>query len=454
MCDTIVALGNMTVDGRVLFAKNSDREPNEAHEVLALPRTLYAKGSWVKCTYIELPQVRETYAVLLSKPFWMWGCEMGVNEHGVAIGNEAVFAKEPYPKQGRLLGMDMIRLALERTATARSALELITDLLADPGQGGPCGFHHKLYYHNAFIIADPTEAWVLETAGRYWAAIRVTDFYAISNGLTIGADFDLAAPGLVDHAIARGWCSSEADFHFSRCYGQHLLDPFVCCVTRQSRSAALLRENAGQITLETLMALLRDHGPQAGEDLPWQPAPANPSTLCMHAGFGPTRTSQSVGSLVARLDPDLISAWVTATSAPCTGIFKPLWMEAGTPDLGPQPQGTYDPHSLWWRHERLHRAVLADYGPRSSVYRAERDVLEAEFLAAARDLERNLRDAPSEQRRAALLAFSADCFARADEATARWTAAVRALPVTRSLPLFYQRTWRGFNRQAKLPLSE
>ncbi|GAI09760.1 unnamed protein product [marine sediment metagenome] len=32
----------------------------------------------VKCTYIEIPQVKNTYEVILAKPFWIWGCEMDV----------------------------------------------------------------------------------------------------------------------------------------------------------------------------------------------------------------------------------------------------------------------------------------------------------------------------------------------------------------------------------------
>lgn len=39
MCDTFVALGSATADGSVIFGKNSDREPNEAHELCVLPRT-------------------------------------------------------------------------------------------------------------------------------------------------------------------------------------------------------------------------------------------------------------------------------------------------------------------------------------------------------------------------------------------------------------------------------
>ena len=45
MCDTIVALGNSTSDGSVIFGKNSDREPNEAHEVIVIPSENHPAGS-------------------------------------------------------------------------------------------------------------------------------------------------------------------------------------------------------------------------------------------------------------------------------------------------------------------------------------------------------------------------------------------------------------------------
>ena len=68
---------------------------------------------------------------------------MGANEKGVVIGNEAVFTRMPLNKNGGLTGMDLLRLALERSATAEQALEMIAGLLSDHGQGGICGYEDK-----------------------------------------------------------------------------------------------------------------------------------------------------------------------------------------------------------------------------------------------------------------------------------------------------------------------
>jgi len=453
MCDTLVAVGGATADGTTILAKNSDREPNEAQALTYVPRTRHGPGAKVKCTYIEIPQVEETFEVILSRPFWMWGAEMGANEHGVAIGNEAVFTRDPYGKEPGLIGMDMLRLALERADTARAALDVIVELLAAYGQSGNCGFHHPLYYHNSFIIADPTSAWVLETSGRNWAAERVRDIRTISNGLTIGSEWDLASPQLVEHAIEKGWCKSKADFDFARCYSDLVYTRLGGCRPRQCRSIALLRESEGRIAAPSMMAFLRDHGPRALVDPAWNPGQGLlMDHLCTHAAFGPTRPSQSTGSLVAHLTPDLPTYWLTGTSSPCTGIFKAVYLGgAGLPDIGPEPAGHYDDRSLWWAHERLHRAVIRDYATRMPLYRADRDALEAAFRDGAGELYARWRAASPAERVEPLRAFSASCFAQARDAEARWTQTVLAAPVQhRPSPLFTM-AWNGFNKEAGFP---
>jgi dipeptidase len=451
MCDTLVAVGNasipgaVTLDGSVILAKNSDREPNEAQALTYVPRAQHAPGETVACTYLTIPQAPETYAAILSRPTWMWGAEMGLNEWGVAIGNEAVFTRVPYTREAALTGMDLLRLALERATTARAALDVIVTLLTRHDQGGNCGYRHPLYYHNSYILADPTEAWVLETAGRHWAAQKVTGTRSISNGLTIGAQWDLASPGLEAYARQQGWCRPGETFDFARCYSDPLYTTLDGCRQRCARSTQLLQEGAGQHTPARLMATLRDHGPRATADPTWAPNRGLlMTTLCAHASLGPLRGSQSTGSLVAHLRPGDPVAWFTGTSAPCTGIFKPTY-----PALGGLPDGRVlpaesEPGARWWAHESLHRAVLQDYATRMPVYRAERDALEAEFVAEAAAVGGDAARSAGADR----LALTARCFARAEEAEARWAAAVAATEVKRGMGWGLGAAWRGWEREA------
>jgi secernin len=445
MCDTLVALGDSTRDGSVLFAKNSDREPNEAHQVILMERASYSAKEKVKCTYLTIPQAKETHSVLLSKPYWIWGAEMGANEHGVAIGNEALFTRVPIEKEPGLIGMDLLRLGLERGATAREALEVITSLLETFGQGGNGGHTHPFFYHNSFLIADPSEAWVLETTGRHWAAEKVTGVRSISNAITIGSDWDLISKDLIAHAIKRGWCKSEDDFHFARSYSDLLYTRFSDARARQCRTTDLMRPKAAnnQLDVQSFMEILRDHGEDAYPNVTLRQSLFG-CDVCMHAGFGPVRVSQSTGSMVSHLSPVRQTHWVTGTSAPCLSTFKPVWIDSGLPEMGPPPKGIYDEKSLWWRHEKLHREVLKDFQARLGLIQEERDLLEAKF----REIAASLKDAPAANR----AVFTKECYSQSSEALDRWIETVNSAPIQGRNRFLFQTAWRRFNSQANIPV--
>ncbi len=455
MCDTMVALPPATASGSVLFAKNSDRERNEAQFLDLVPATRHEAGSALRCSYIEIPQVARTHAVLLSRPFWCWGAEMGANEHGVAIGNEAVFARLPANRTPALVGMDLLRLGLERSTSAAEAVDVMTGLLERHGQGGNCGHLHEHYYDNSFIVADAREAFVLETIGRMWAVERCPPIRAISNALSIGPGaIERSGGGLVEHAAAQGWCSGAADLDMANAYIDLDRDAVSQGRLRCDRSTTLMRRREGRLAAADMMANLRDHGAAAEGLADWHPDQATTRTICMHAGAD-GRRGQTVGSMVADLHPDRPGLyWMTGTSGPCTSIFKPVLIEggliaAGLPSQGPRPSDKADADSLWWRHERLHRAVVTgDHPALSRAIAAERDALEAGFAQRMADvIDREGAGAAAGRVRAV-----AECWAQAEAAEVRWMAAVPAAPARRADRAFAE-SWTELGRLAGLPAS-
>jgi dipeptidase len=313
----------------------------------------------------------------------MWGCEMGVNDRGVAIGNEAVFTRLRVPRTG-LTGMDLVRLALERSTCAREALDVITDLLARYDQGGPMGYRSPRFrYHSAFAIADPAEAWILETAGPFWAAQRVRGLRTLSNALSIGADFDLVHERAFETARSRGWCSGARDFDFARCFGDRFYRVMAGGAERRACTTAAMRSS--EPSLASLAEALRDHGGRSPE------AGLRSIAPCAHASWVPTRSmAQTTGSLIARLG-SAPEVWGTGTSAPCLGVFKPVPFAGRLLSRLPACGERSDRASLWWRQHRLHAVVLGDYAARRRAFEEERLDLEARAIAVGgADVERCL----------------------------------------------------------------
>lgn len=356
MCDTLVAVDS---DG-VWLAKNSDREPAEPQVVQRLPAVAGDDAEEVMCSHTGIAQVPDRRAALLCRPVWCWGAEMGVNDAGVAIGNEAIFSRCRERRPG-LLGMDLLRLGLERAGSADEALHTITSLLKAHGQGGPAGYRDRTFcYDNSFLIADAAGAWHLETAGRDWVARHVERACAISNRLRIGSNWQRASKGIA------------AGTDFAQRFDGRLMPHLARAASRQATGDAALERAP---SFETLAAHLRHHA--GGEE----PARGSNADVCMHArGF--IRRHQTTGSLIARLDADGARVAVTGTSAPCLSIFRPVALDGPWSALTPADKLEAAP--LWHAHESVHRRALADPGLRQRL-RATRDAIEQRIFAAMSD---------------------------------------------------------------------
>ena len=389
----------------MLFAKNSDRERNEAQALEFKPAAEHAPSESLLCTYITIPQARRTHACLISRPCWMWGAEMGANEHGVVIGNEAMHAVIPPSETPVLTGMDLLRLALERAASAAEAVEVITSLLETHGQGGNCGHLHPFFYHNGFLIADGREAFVLETMGRWWAVERVRDEQALSNAYSIERGYERVSADLGEHARENGWFDADGRFDFAARFLDEERDAVSFGRGRCARGAQLLAGRGGKLTQRDMMTILRDHG----EDGDWSPERTKHRTICMHAAEG-ARRSQTTASWVSEWTQSGLVHWVTATAAPCLSIFKPVILGAPFPRDDYAPTDKFNRRTRWWKHELFHRSALGAYDEVTMAIGAQRDELEARFVET-------IRAATAET----INDVVAACWQEADEAEAAWS---------------------------------
>ena len=341
MCDTLGFISS----GRAVFGKNSDRSPNEPQVLEFYPAAEHAEGEVIKATYVTVPQVRRTHAVFLSRPTWLWGAEIGVNDRGVCIGNEAVWTLGKYGSTG-LTGMDMLRLALERSDSAFEALGVLTSVLEEYGQGGSCGFDHDFYYDNSFLVMDRSELYVLETAGREWAYKKYSSA-SISNRLSIGAD---------------GESYSEGACNFSLRHTEHLYNLASGSANRRKMTTCAL---SSAQSVSDVMAALRQHAPGAEPFLK-----GSVGSPCMH--FGGLVGDHTTSSFIADLQPDRTVIWATGCSCPCVSLYKPMLF--GTEANEAVKLG----ESYWRRREQFSRALVGKSIP--AEYYAERDLLEEKWL--------------------------------------------------------------------------
>ncbi|NLJ45630.1 MAG: hypothetical protein GX430_03630 [Treponema sp.] len=326
MCDTFWAPGRE----RSYFGKNSDRKPSEPQALCILPRSPEAPRSAVSGG--ELPYPDKGLAVLLSKPSWIRGGEIGLNEKGVAVGNEAVFSKWPARKNG-ILGMDFLRIALRSASTAQEAVEILVELTERFDQGGNGAYRGRLFYDNSYLVAGFDGAFVLETAGKRWAWKKVEAPTAISNSYSIGLDYkrlDAETRKAISPVNEKMACYDEADA--GRIGQKESWKPYV-----ESRLHAFLTQ--GDSRRRAVEGRLAAAGPALdvttafevlrSRSLPDPGRPGKTAVICAHDGDNlgyPTTASLAVeyGPKAGRC-----VAWFTGTSYPDISLYKPILLDDG-----------------------------------------------------------------------------------------------------------------------------
>ncbi len=172
MCDTFVALSDSTANGSVLLAKSRRYRGQRGAAFPAPAGTRLSGRRQGPGDAPRDPAGPAHLEALIDKSFWLYGGrDSAVNEHGVAVGNEAVFSTIGSDSDGVVL-IDLLRLILERAATRHEAVDLVAQLLAEFGQGGNCELRGNSHFPAASIVSDRTGAVVLETAGRNGRPVR------------------------------------------------------------------------------------------------------------------------------------------------------------------------------------------------------------------------------------------------------------------------------------------
>lgn len=386
-----VALPPLTNDGKVIFGKNSNRPDTEVQEVVYYAAKDYDSGTKVSCSFIDIEQVSHSHAVILSKPAWMWGAEMGANEHGVCMGSSVAHTKmeDKLGEEERLLGADLVRLTLERSRCAAEGVDVLGSLLNNYGQGGPYsevpGFTDPCQTCTSFLIADSTGAWVVETAaaGQFWAAEKVSsNLHSLHGKLTVGTNFAKSSENLVSKATEAGlYQESDGPFNFSKVFsvsGTEATNPNIQETEEILKSGPIQPLNAFQHLRKKDIGIdiLKDQFVTAGSQI---------SILCPQEA-----SNTAIGC-----------HWFTATPNPKTSIFKPFLF---SPDVTqhletispiykdddparskPRFQRQVDrKHKLYERHMNL-KSVLESGGPMAMQLAGTLEMLEGTCLADMED---------------------------------------------------------------------
>ena len=168
-CTNFIVGKKASADGSVFISYSADSYGMSGF-VAHFPAAVHPEGTmreiynWDSGDYLgSIPEARRTYNVLGN-----------INEYQVAIAETTFGGREELVDTTGLIDYgNLIYIALQRSKTAREAIDVMTSLVQEYG-----------YYSSgeSFSIADKNEAWILEMIGKggkekgaVWVAIRIPD---------------------------------------------------------------------------------------------------------------------------------------------------------------------------------------------------------------------------------------------------------------------------------------
>ena len=234
-CTNLIVGKGASTDGSVIISYAADSHTLYG-ELYHWPARTYAPGlmldvtEWDTGRYLgQIPQALRTYNVVGN-----------INEMQVAIGETTFGGVEAcWHGEGTMDYGSLIYLALQRSASAREALDVMTSLATTYGY---------VSEGESFTIADKNEVWILEMIGKgkgrkgaVWAAMRIPD-----NAITAHANqariqqlkFDdpencLFSPDVISFAREMGlYKGTDKEFSFQKTYNPYTFGGLRGCEAR------------------------------------------------------------------------------------------------------------------------------------------------------------------------------------------------------------------------------
>jgi len=452
-CFAVIVGRGASADGSVLVGHNEENHGRHVLHFRRVPRQQFEPAALVRLRRGgELAQVPETWAFLWSENPGLEFSDGYLNEWGVTVVSngcptreddyDALVARGEIRSGG--IGYMLRRLVAQRARNAREGVLLVGRLVERFG-----------YVHSGrtYIIADPSEAWLVAVArGRHWIARRVPDDAAVvlPNVHILGAvdladrDNFLGSPDLIDYAAGRGWFDPEGGEPFC----------FWKVYQTEERAGPDLRQWRCQ---QLLTGRRRPWPPE--EPLPFAVTPARKLTVAAVARLLRNRTSQvslyhpaTQESAVFQLRSAMPAAvgcvyWRTS-SRPDTSVLVPWYLGVTetpqayyppgdlTAQLGPDrhfnpPEGTFQPNPdlAWWTFQGLQDLVDEDYQAGIKIVRPAWTAFETRVFDDQQAVEQKalgLYETDQAAARAHLTAYSADVAARAGREAQRLAERIRA----------------------------